>query len=92
MLRNARFNAHCSFDAKTASQEYLVFTLIPRATGRLVPLRNTPEVSFVVNQARLNGVKGLANVLVQENYRRQDGGDYFVHYATGGVVLEKVTS
>jgi len=48
------------------------------------------ELSFVVNQVRLNGVKGLANILIQENYRRQDGVNGFVHFAPGGVVLEKV--
>ncbi|KAK1751339.1 hypothetical protein QBC47DRAFT_351441 [Echria macrotheca] len=100
MLSNPRFNAHCNVEKDGKGQETLVFTLIPRTTARLVPLRNVGEISFVVNQARLNGnggrvVPGPA-VVMRENYRRQnrdpDNGvvTRFSHDASNPVVVEKV--
>lgn len=91
MLSNLRFNVHV-----TPMKEKVRFTLIPRATSRLVPLRNIPDMNFVIWQVRMNGMvdqkKGLGEVVVsvRENYRRMDSGTYFVHWTKSSAILNKV--
>ncbi|KAI1129985.1 hypothetical protein F5Y10DRAFT_290230 [Nemania abortiva] len=89
MLSNLRFNAHCA-NGLDGDQEFLSITLIPRSTTKLIPSRKTPDISFVLWQARLNGVKGHATIKIQENYRRQTFRNYSVHFALGAVLLGKV--
>jgi hypothetical protein len=54
-------------------QEYLVVSLVPRSVTQLVPLGRNPDVSFVLNQAVLNGVPGVATVRISEGYMKVDG-------------------
>jgi hypothetical protein len=79
MLTNVRFNVHVSPLSHTDSgghrRDKLVFTLIPRSQGLLVPLRNTAEVSFVIYQVALNSAAGMPAVQITENYRWQNGQD-----------------
>lgn len=91
MLSNPRFNVHVS-----PMRDRVQFTLVPRATGRLVPLRNIPDLSFAIWQIRANGVidknlkRGEVSINVQENYRRMDSGKYFSNQAVNRAILSKV--
>lgn len=91
MLSNLRFNVHVS-----PLSDRLRFTLIPRATTKLVPLRNIPELSFIIWQVRPNGVidaglkRGEVRISVQENYRRMDSGRYFTNFSVNRAMLSKV--
>ncbi len=85
MLSNPRFNVHTTLWTRPPDgpglqpQNFIRFTLVPRSTGRLIPLRKIPEMSFAIWQVRPNGVsnnpvgsRGAATVVVTENYRRFD--------------------
>lgn len=92
MLSNLRFNVHVSPLA-----DKVRFTLIPRATSKLVPLRKIPDLSFVVWQVLGNGIvngpgNGMVRIDVQENYRRMDDGKYFVCFAKNGSLVKKVVA
>ncbi|KAE9373294.1 hypothetical protein N431DRAFT_482365 [Stipitochalara longipes BDJ] len=78
MLSNLRFNTILSTYAETIpqtglKQDFLVVSLVPRSTTQLVPLERNPDVSFVLNQAVLNGVPGVATCIVTEAYMKLDG-------------------
>ena len=91
MLSNLRFNVHVS-----PKKEKVRFTLIPRATSRLVPLRDIPDLNFAIWQVRMNGIVdernglGEVEVSVRENYRRMDDGKYYVNWANSSTILNKV--
>lgn len=78
MLSNLRFNTILSTYAETipqtgVKQDYLIVSLVPRSTTQLVPLERNPDVSFVLNQATLNGVPGVATCIITEGYMKVDG-------------------
>ncbi|KAF2403811.1 hypothetical protein EJ06DRAFT_554044 [Trichodelitschia bisporula] len=95
MLTNPRFNVHVM--EKQAGSDVIRFTLVPRATTRLVPLRKIPEMNFVIWQVRPNGVpsgpvvgtRGAVEVLITENYRRMDSGVPFDHFGRSKSFLVK---
>lgn len=70
MLSNQRFNV----DVRTENGSLNV-TLLPRSTSLLVPLQVNPDMSFVLNQVKLNGVEGDVRIDIREVYksRRKDG-------------------
>jgi hypothetical protein len=72
MLSNQRFNVHVG---SATTDNFVFVTLIPRSTTQLVPLKVNPDVSFILNQVRLNGVAGLVNMIVEEDYRVKGEGD-----------------
>jgi hypothetical protein len=78
MLHNARFNVHTAritlTDPDTGKvQQYLEFTVIPRAASSLVPLAAVQDLSFVIGQVHVSkkAGRGLANVW--EFWRWQNG-------------------
>lgn len=78
MLSNLRFNpiltTFSELNQQTGvMQDYLVVNLVPRSVTQLVPLERNPDVSFVLNQATLNGVPGIATLHVTEGYMVIDG-------------------
>ena len=90
MLANLRFNVHSAMATRPGGQQVLSITLVPRATAKLVPLRNVLDASFVLWRVRLNPIKGLGQVQIQENYRKQDGSTYSAHWAKNLVAVERV--
>lgn len=81
MLSNPRFNVHTTLWTQPPGkpgqqpQNFVRFTLVPRSTGRLIPLRNIPEMNFVIWQIRPNravDARSAATILVREHYRRFD--------------------
>ncbi|KAK3939532.1 hypothetical protein QBC46DRAFT_450354 [Diplogelasinospora grovesii] len=100
MLQNVRFNVHVSplrralpGGGGNKTQDYLVFLLIPRSRGKLVPLWTTSDLSFVICQVNLNGLAGMSSVVVKESYRWQIGDDrktgYRVSDAQNGMLVQK---
>ncbi|KAH6691797.1 hypothetical protein BKA61DRAFT_283401 [Leptodontidium sp. MPI-SDFR-AT-0119] len=85
MLSNERFNPLLSVFNQTTpiKQDWLIVSLVPRSTTQLVPLVHNPDVSFVLNQATLNGVPGKATCLIHEGYGIMDGTG-FHNTTTGG--------
>ncbi len=100
MLKNMRFNVHVRDLEQRLSdgsqQSYLVFSVIPRSRGSLVPLDRTADASFVISQVWMNQVPGLVGIDVQESYRWQNGtnrlapGAYQNVSALNSLDLEKV--
>jgi hypothetical protein len=94
MLSNPRFNVLVTL---LEAERKVRFTLVPRSTGRLVPLRNVPDMSFVIWQVRPSAVvnplpvKTEVKIAVTENYRREDRTHGpFDPTGAGKVVLRKV--
>jgi hypothetical protein len=72
MLSNQRFNVHIGSAPKG---DFTIVTLIPRSTTQLVPLDVNLEISFILNQVKLNGVSGPVDIDVEEDYRIRKGDD-----------------
>ena len=88
MLSNMRWNVHFN---DNSSKGFIRFTLIPRSTTKLVPLAQNPDMSFVIYQVLPNGVKGTAQLTVQENYRAKGRTTPITkHYARAMPAVEKV--
>jgi hypothetical protein len=96
MLSNLRFNPILSTYSQVSQQtglkqDYLIVSLVPRSTTQLVPLDHNPDVSFVLNQATLNGVPGLATCIIHEGYMVLDGsGAHNASPGTNKIQVQKI--
>lgn len=85
MLSNQRFNV----DVRTENGS-LNITLLPRSNSLLVPLQVNPDVSFVLNQVKLNGVEGDVRIDIREVYKsRRKDGNFDGSVGTGQLTIKK---